>query len=204
MSQPDFEGAKQYALARLANELPTTTVYHSLFHTQDDVVPAAKQFADIEGIKGNDLLCLMTAAYFHDLGHIQQAKDHEDISAAIAREVLPRFSYSPSQVSLITQLIMETKLPQSPPTLLAQIIVDADMNSLGRDDFLATSLKLKAELEASGVSFTKLEWLTRQHNFLQQHRFFTRAARQLRDEGKQRNLKLLERLIAEEQAANDV
>lgn len=201
MSQPDFERAKHYALARLENELPASKTYHSLFHTRDDVVPAAEQFAEIEGIEGDELLCLRTAAYFHDLGHIEQSKDHEEISARIAREVLPQFGYTPQQIDLIDHLIMETKLPQSPPTLLPKIIVDADMNSLGRDDFLETSLKLKAELELDGVSVTTLDWLTRQRVFLQQHQFFTDAARQLRDEGKRRNIKMLERLIAEAQDA---
>lgn len=201
MSQPDFERARQYALVRLENELPANKTYHSLFHTRDDVVPAAEQFADIEGIQGEELLCLRTAAYFHDLGHIEQSQDHEDISVRIARAVLPQFGYTPQHIDLIDHLIMETKLPQNPPTLLSKIIVDADMNSLGRDDFLETSLNLKAELEAGGTSMTTLEWYIRQHRFLQQHHFYTEAACQLRDEGKQRNIKLLARLIAEEEQA---
>lgn len=197
MQTPDFERAKHYALERLEHELPPTIFYHSLFHTRDDVVPAVEQLAELEGIQGEELLCLQTAAYFHDLGHIENSADHEERSARIAREVLPDMGYTPLQIELIAQLIMSTKLPQNPVTLLEEIIVDADMDSLGRNDFLKTSLDLKTELEAAGLILTNQEWYSRQRNFLRQHRYFTASARHLRDEGKQRNIELLEQLIAE-------
>ena len=92
---------------------------------------------------------------------------------------------------------MVTKLPQNPLTTLEQIIVDADMDSLGREDFLTASLNLKAELEAGGVSMNDEKWYTGQRSFLQQHRYFTAVARQIRNKGKLRNIELLERLIAQ-------
>jgi uncharacterized protein len=196
MPKPDFERAKQYALQRLEHELPPTKHYHSLLHTRDDVVPAVERFAEMEGITGEELLCLRTAAYFHDLGHIENSADHEERGARIANEVLPDFGYTQQQIDVIARLIMATKLPQNPSAVLEKIIVDADMDSLGRDDFLTTSFDLKAELEAAGLSFSEEDWYMRQHSFLQQHHYFTEAARQLRGEGKQRNIKLLERLIA--------
>lgn len=197
MTNPDFEAAKAYALQRLANELPPTAHYHCLQHTRDDVVVAAERFAVGEGIDGDERLCLLTAAYFHDLGHIEQSKNHEEISARIASEVLPRFGYSARQIDIIRRLIMATKVPQTPVTLLEEIIVDADMDSLGRDDFMKTSLALRRELAATGNHASDLAWYEGQVEFLSAHRYFTGTAQKLRDPGKQRNLTMLHDLIAE-------
>ena len=42
MSQPDFDAARDYALARLAREVSRELHYHSLAHTRDEVVPAVR------------------------------------------------------------------------------------------------------------------------------------------------------------------
>jgi uncharacterized protein len=49
MTEPDFEGARTYALMRLAQELPETVTYHSVHHTRDDVVPTVERLALAEG-----------------------------------------------------------------------------------------------------------------------------------------------------------
>ncbi len=197
MAKPDYEQAKAYAARRLASELPRTAYYHSARHTLDDVLPAAARLAKAEGVQGNDLLCLLTAACFHDIGHIEQSENHEKISVRIASEVLPGFGYSPDQIRLISALIMATKVPQHPVTLLEKIIVDADMDSLGRDDFLRVSRALRDELAAAGIHYTDADWYQYQIDFLEAHDYFTQAAHDLRDEGKRRNLVVLHRLLRE-------
>ncbi len=197
MNKPDYEQAKAYAARRLNSELPPTAYYHSARHTLDDVLPAAARLAEVEGVHGDELLCLLTAACFHDIGHIEQSENHEAISVRIASEVLPRFGYSPEQIRLISALIMATKVPQHPDTLLEKIIVDADMDSLGREDFLRVSRALRDELAAAGVHYTDPDWYQYQIDFLEEHHYFTRAAHELRDNGKRRNLALLRQLLQE-------
>jgi uncharacterized protein len=197
MAQPDFESAMHYALGRLERDLPPDYYYHSLQHTREDVVPAAERFAATEGVTGEALLLLRTAAYYHDVGYIRQRVDHEDCGVAIARDVLPDFGYSAEQIEIVGGMIMATKLPQTPHTLLEEILADADMDSIGRDDFLTTSLNLRSELAANGTLISEYEWYRRQLGFLQSHHYWTQAARSLRDAGKQQNIALLERLIAE-------
>ena len=197
MTKPDYEQAKAYAAYRLEHELPSTNYYHCAQHTLGDVLPAAKRLAEAESVRGDDLLCLLTAACFHDIGHVVQSQNHEEISVRIASEALPRFGYSPEHIRLISALIMATKVPQHPTTLLEKIIVDADMDSLGRDDFLRISRALRDELAAAGVHYTDAEWYQYQIDFLTEHHYFTQAARHLRDEGKQRNLVLLRQLLKE-------
>jgi len=200
MNQPDFERARQYALERLERELPPMLLYHSLAHTRDDVVPAAERLAALEGVDGEALLLLRTAAFYHDLGHVEQYTNHEAIATRIAAQVLPHFGYSAPHIQVISGLIMATKLPQSPRTLLEEIMADADLDVLGRDDFFTRNQDLRAERAALGVPTTDEEWYSGQLEFIQSHRYFTAAARTLRDARKKQNIEEMIKLLEECQA----
>ncbi|HYN90169.1 MAG TPA: HD domain-containing protein [Ardenticatenaceae bacterium] len=194
---PDFEGAKAYALERLERELGPELCYHSLGHTRDDVLPAAERLAALAGITGEALLLLRTAALYHDIGYVEGRVEHEATGARIVREVLPRFGYSPEQIDAIVGMIMATRLPQSPRTLLEQILADADLDVLGRDDFWARSHVLRAELAVFAPPVTDREWYDGQVSFIQAHCYWTEAARTLRGPGKQANLAAVVRLRAQ-------
>jgi uncharacterized protein len=149
----------------------------------------------LAGVQGEDLLLLQTAALYHDIGFVKQSLDHETASAHIAQEKLPHFGYNPDQIQRITRMIMATKLPQNPENLLEQLMADADLDVLGRDDFFISTLKLRAELEAYGRPTTLKEWYTSQLNFLQSHTYFTAVANSLRLEQKKQNIEGLKELI---------
>ena len=195
MTLPDYEWAYIYAYTRLEHELAPALSYHSLAHTCDDVVPATERLASIIGVTAEDLLLMRTAAWYHDIGFVEQRAEHEAISARIAMRVLPHFGYSEAQITMIEGMIMATRLPQTPHTLLEQIIADADLDSLGREDFLTTSLALRVELAAAGTLITAVEWYDRQLQFLRNHSYFTSAARTLRNAQKQQNIVLLMELL---------
>jgi uncharacterized protein len=200
MAGPDYEHAKQYALQQLEQKLPPTTYYHSISHTRDDVLPAVERLAALEGVEGDDRCCLLTAACYHDIGYIRRGLEHERYSARISARILPAFGYTLEHIALITRLILATRLPTNPQTLLEKIIVDADMDSLGREDFLKTSQTLRSELAARGVVLSPDAWYTRQLEFLMNHHYHSQAAIRLREAGKQRNIALVRALLAEYQA----
>jgi uncharacterized protein len=187
LTQPDFEQARLYALRRLETELPPARVYHNVAHTRDDVVPAVERLAAMEGLEGEALLVLRTAAYFHDIGFVEQGNGHEAIGARMAAQVLPRFGYTAAQIEIITGIIMATRLPQSPRNLLEEIAADADLDVLGRDDFLARNQDLRDEMAAFSEIMSDEEWYTSQWRFLRQHRYFTASARASRARGTQGN-----------------
>ena len=195
--QPDFERARQYALDRLSNELPATLRYHTLEHTVDGVLPAVEQLAALSNVGDEDLLLLRTAAYFHDLGFIVHPSDHEQTGVRIAGEVLPGYGYQPEQVQVIAGLILATKLPQAPHTLLEQILADADLSVLGSNDFLEWNHELRAELETAGRIMTDQQWYDSQIRFLSEHRYWTAAAHTLCNDCKQKNLQDLRALAAQ-------
>ena len=197
MDSKSFVQAKQYALNRLERELSPGLTYHSLRHTTEDVVPATEKFAEGEGVKGDALDLLLTAAWFHDLGFIEVRTGHEAVGARLASEVLPGFGYTDEQIKIIKGIIMATVVPQAPNTLLEQIMADADLDVLGRDDFWPRNINLRNELAFFGKDFTDIEWYSGQLKFVKSHTYFTATARALRDAGQLKSVILLQRAIDE-------
>jgi predicted metal-dependent HD superfamily phosphohydrolase len=192
-----FEQARQYALQRLVRELHPNLIYHSVAHTRDDVVPTAELLAGMEDIRGDSLFLLLTSAWFHDLGFIEMQIGHEAVSARLASEVLPGFGYTAEQIRVIEGIIRATVFPQSPQTHLEQIMVDADLDVLGRDDFMSRNADLRGELSLFGQEFTDTQWFSEQLKFLENHTFFTASARTLRDAGKMKNIIKLKKELEE-------
>jgi uncharacterized protein len=203
MNEPDFEAARQYALERLANELPTYATYHCIAHTRDHVTPTVELFAELEGVKGMDLILLLTAAYFHDIGFVESCDDHEEIGVRIVSEVLPEFGYLPEHIQVITRIIMSTKLPQSPSRQLEKIMADADLDSLGRTDFFDRNQDLRNEMAALGRTYSDEEWYRSQYRFIHEHHYFTESARNLRRAQKQKNIATLSQLLKRFEASGD-
>ncbi|MDP1756764.1 MAG: HD domain-containing protein [Pseudohongiella sp.] len=198
VSNPDYAGAVAYALNRLHTELPPELIYHNPMHTEGDVLPAAVRLARLSNLAEPDLHLLEVAAAFHDLGQIRTVLWHELIGAEIMSDVLPRFGFSPEEIERVTGMILATELPQTPLTEEQALLCDADLDSLGREDFFATSKALWQERGACGIDIPWQTWLETQFRFVKDHQYFTPAARALRDEGKRRNIEFLERLICGE------
>jgi uncharacterized protein len=197
MDRPIFEKAKQYALQRLETELSPGLFYHDLMHTTNDVVPATEKFAEAEDIKGESLDLLLTAAWFHDLGFIEARDGHEMIAARLASEALPGLGFSNEQIQTVRSIIIATILPQSPQSILDQIMADADLDVLGRDDFMLRNGNLRRELAFFGQEFTDLQWFSDQVRFLENHTYFTASARALRDAGQAKNVVELKKKLEE-------
>jgi uncharacterized protein len=197
MSNPDFEGAIDYAIGRLRSELSPHYKYHNLWHTQHEVMPAALKFARMCQADEADIQLLAVAAAFHDIGFIEVKKNHELTGARIVAQVLPDFGFSSSQIETIIGLILATRLPQNPRTMLEECMADADMDVLGRDDFVDRNRCLRDEMANAGNHFSDQVWLKEQLDFAQSHTYFTAAARTLRDEYKKRNITVLQQHLSE-------
>jgi uncharacterized protein len=179
-----------YILQLLKDDLSQHLQYHTLAHTLD-VCRQAAYIAAEEGVAGHDLKLLLVAAAYHDAGYLQQRKDHEDLSCKMVQEILPGFGYPDNDIVTICGIIMATKLPQSPKTLLEEIICDADLDYLGRDDFFTTGDGLYHELLQAGIVANVNEWNRLQVDFLENHHYFTVSAKRRRTAKKQENLNIL-------------
>jgi uncharacterized protein len=197
MANANHKAARQYALVRLQSELPPALSYHSLFHTRELVMSTAEALAEIEGLPPDQADVLVTAAAFHDIGYLTQPGDHEHASAAIAGEVLPSFGFSEEQVAQVVGMIMATRLPQRPRNHLEELLADADLAVLGMDIYMERNSALRAEQAATGKTYTDEEWVANQARFLEGHRYFSETARSLFAPGKQKNLEMLNGLLAQ-------
>jgi len=189
--QPDYKAAENFALDILANKLPKDLYYHNLTHTVDEVLPAMEEFAEMENISGDELKLLRIATFFHDIGFINLYDEHVQVGIEIARKELPGFGFKPDQVDAICGMISATHLPQKPTNLLEMVLADADLSILGKDNFWERNELLRGERIAYGRATTLEEWYCDQLAFLEQHRYFTQAARSLRLSGKQKNIEYL-------------
>jgi len=187
----DIAGALDYAYSQLAAGLDARYAYHDLFHTFQDVIPAVEYLAQAIGLGAEERDLLRVGAAFHDIGFVERRDEHERRGTVIAAHVLPRYHFPPSAITLISELIRATRLPQHPQNLLEEIMADADLDVLGREDFFVRNALLYQETIAFNGAISPEDWRQDQMRFLERHRYFTRAARDRRDAGKQLNLAIL-------------
>lgn len=187
--------AKQFIVSVLATELSPTLYYHGLHHVLD-VEEAADRIARAECITDAESLDLLrTAALFHDVGFLSTYKGHEEAGCAYVRRVLPGFGYNPDQISDICGMILATRIPQTPRTKLEEILCDADLDYLGRDDFEPIARSLYDELSVRGMVADESAWNRIQVSFLNSHQYWTPTAVATRQAAKEKHLDLLKTLV---------
>jgi hypothetical protein len=197
---PDYAAAISYALCRLRTELSQLLTYHNLAHTEDDVMPAVVRLARLSHLPEPDIRLLEVGAAFHDIGQIKTSLGHEKVGIEIMSEVLPGLGFSAADIACLTGMVEATEMPQKPRNNEQALLADADLDSLGREDFFSTSKALWHERAACGMDIPWQTWLQIQLQFLQTHRYFTPVAQTLRNAGKQKNIEFLQGLIRDAHA----
>ncbi|MBS1743270.1 MAG: HD domain-containing protein [Bacteroidetes bacterium] len=186
MPHSDFEKIYTLVLNRL-KELAPALSYHCIEHTLD-VLQQASRVAKDENINEKELYLLRVAALYHDTGFLYKYKDHESKSCEIFLEDSKQFTFTDSDKRIIVDLIMATRVPQQPKTLLQRIICDADLDYLGRHDFDVIAAKLKSEFFNFGIVSDEKDWHTLQKMFLENHSYHTSSSQLLREPVKKENL----------------
>ena len=188
---PDlFTSIKQPILSRLKDELDSQLGYHNIAHTLD-VLEQAEVIAIQEKVTDkHDVLLLKTAAIFHDSGFLFVYKNHEEKGCEIASESLKNV-FSEEDIKKVCGMIMATKIPQTPNTLLEQIICDADLDYLGRNDFEPISRNLYKEFIFFKIIPEDIIWDHIQIKFFESHHYFTGTSISKRNEKKLKHLNIL-------------
>jgi adenylate cyclase len=189
----DYQDAFNKVEAFLLKELPLYYTYHSIEHFRD-VVKQVERIAKKEKIDKAGILDIKLAAWLHDVGYIWGPLDHEEKSVEYAKVILNEMKFPKSKISLITGMIMATKMPQSPKNHFEQIICDADLDYLGRNDFEDISSNLLKELEIN-QKITNFNWLKIQEKFLKSHSYFTLTSLKSREKNKQKRLTNIQDLL---------
>jgi adenylate cyclase len=192
-----FTDLQELALDKMEKDLPGNLYYHNTKHTVD-VVTQVELIGLGEGVTEEELLLLKTAALFHDTGHTASYNDHEYYSTLVAREILPSFYYTQSQVDTICELILATRLPPCPRNKLEEIMCDADLDYLGRSDMIPVSNSLYLEMKERSMIQSIVDWNILQMKFISGHQYFTVTARNLREVNKQMQIARIRTLIVKD------
>lgn len=182
---------EHHVLKMLENGLESNLYYHSINHTKD-VVKSVERLALLEGVTDEGLFLLKTAAIFHDAGFLESYSHNEPIGARMAEEILPQYGYTQDHIQTIKELIFVTQIPHKPTNKLQEIICDADLDYLGRNDFEEIADKLRRELKERGIISSDRNWDEIQISFLNQHKYFTKTAIETRQKTKENNILLVQ------------
>jgi predicted metal-dependent HD superfamily phosphohydrolase len=190
------EVACAYVERLFAAKLPSKMVFHDLKHTQL-VVKAARRLANDQQLSATDTEALLLAAYFHDTGYTQRYVGHEAVSADLAAAFLRDQNYPPEGIERVKDMILATEFESDSRGPLADLLVDADMSGMGREEFAAAGERLRLEWEMYLVdrSFSTPDWVQYQLDYLNDHNFRTAAARARYGPGRQENIEVQEKLI---------
>lgn len=182
-------------MQRLRSDLNVKYLYHDSRHTED-VIRQVQEISYREGVNAQDLALLKLAALYHDLGFLLQRANHESAGAEIFMKEAEESDISSEDKQCVVRLILVTKIPQQPVTLLESIICDADLDYLGREDFPAIAEFLYLELKSCGEMSDRKRWNEVQLAFLSSHRYHTESSRKLRSNGLSNNVEFVRRRLS--------
>jgi len=187
--------AIDFIVKKLRQELPDDLTYHSVDHTVG-VIDNAITIGKAEGLSKQEMDLVTVAAAFHDSGFLIDHKDHEENGCKLVEEYASKFNMNNSQVESVKQMIMSTKIPQSPKSKLDKILCDADLYYLGGKRYDEISDRLFTELKSRGVQIDSEQWVDSQIAFLSAHDYWTDFSKAQREAGKQKVLKDLKNLVS--------
>ncbi|PIN91012.1 hypothetical protein COU57_02285 [Candidatus Pacearchaeota archaeon CG10_big_fil_rev_8_21_14_0_10_32_14] len=171
---------------RVVEVLMPKLPYHNFMHA-DGVYESAKMYAELNGLSEHESYLLETAGLGHDLGYTLGRGDNEENTSRELFDLLPTIGYDLRDAIDIGKMVLPTKLPQRPTNLLEAILCDSDLDSLGREDFFLWGDRLRKEWKKED----NIEWYGKQLEFLEEHEYHTKVARDLRKEGKEKNMRKL-------------
>ncbi|WP_160128869.1 HD domain-containing protein [Kordia antarctica] len=171
--------------------------FHSMQHTLE-VYKNVQTIGKNENLNTEELEILKIAALFHDTGISIIYKGHEAISSKNAQIFLSYIEYPDKNIAQVMNCINATKMPQQPITKLERIICDADLLHLSSKNYMLKNELLRMEWKTHmDLIFTDEDWLNLNLNFLTGHKYHTEYGKNILEEKKEKNIKLMEKLKAE-------
>jgi predicted metal-dependent HD superfamily phosphohydrolase len=182
--------AASWASGYIVEQVPAMYCFHNLEHTAQ-VVASAKAIASGYQLPDREISLLTLAAWFHDTGYDHGPLDHEARSIVHATAFL-KDKIAAADLAVVTGCIEATCMPQSPDSLLEQILCDADLSHLGMKQYWESNSRLRQEFALSrNTIMTDLDWLNFEVKFLTNHEYFTPIAQELFNNRKGKHLQQL-------------
>ncbi len=185
---------RKKALDDLNTKLSSKLSYHSVDHTLG-ALQTCELYLKHLNIDKYQAKLLRIGILFHDIGFTATIVEHEAKGAEIATAMMSGLGFSKDDIQIVVGLILATKVPQQPHTLLEQIICDVDLDYLGRDNFYPIGNLLFKELKAYSLVTKLNEWNKIQIKFLENHEYHTDFAIKKRQPEKEKRIAELKKLI---------
>ena len=166
----------------IINELTSKSLGDCYYHGSEHSLEVEQACIDIskneDSLTTREVELLRVASLSHDIGHIESMDNHEVLGCNFIIRTMPNFGYTEEDISLVKSLILVTKFPHKPKSLLENIICDADLSYIGTEKYSCQAEKLKKELvELHNYKFEdEKDWIEFQVSFLEKHVFFTKHA----------------------------
>lgn len=176
--------------------------FHNMEHTME-VAAEVRKIGKAEGLSDHELFLTEVSAWFHDIGYNQDepcSMDHEDKSIELAREFL-KDKLPQEDIDIVSKNILATKLSVNPSNKMEEVISDADLSHLGKDNFYERSEELRQEFDKDGKfgKLTKKKWFLENVKFLCQHKYCTEFAKDnYRPEKEKRVGEIMDKLESQE------
>jgi putative nucleotidyltransferase with HDIG domain len=201
MNYPELSRkVQQYVQAVFESRKDKSLLYHNLAHTQK-VAKAALRIADHYQLNERDLFIVTTAAWFHDIGYLDDFDHHEIKGVQVAVAFLREHGVLEEITQAVSNCILATRMPQSATNRLEEIVCDADMFHLGSEEFTENNKLLRKEIEIKRkISISKDEWRNNTILFLEAHRYYTDYCQSLLNGKKNQILESLKAKTAEKDA----
>lgn len=162
-----------YVINLLKKELSANFTFHSIEHMKE-VLKYVEIIGNYHGFKDDDMNILRVCAIFHDIGYVYVYKGHEEKGAESANKFLSQNNIDVTQIRIVIDAILATKVPQTPKDIYSKILCDADLINLTYDDYFESAELLRQEWLNTG--FAIMDEKTFHHNsvqFFKQHRYHT-------------------------------
>lgn len=183
-----LEISEDYVKNLFKDRLSSAYTYHNLEHTIQ-VVDKIKILAKEENISPEDTENLLLAGWFHDLGYVDDADNHEEESRKIASDFLKQHQFSEERIAKIGELILATDKFYKPKNHLEEVIKDADLYHLASDDYFRICENVRQEIkEVHHQKFSKLKWAELNISFFAKHQFYTKFAKENWQPEKEKNV----------------
>ncbi len=178
---------------------PLENFYYHQYNHSIEVMERAMYLWEKEWLNKDDIEMLWLAGLFHDTGFIIQYDNNEYIWAKIAKNYLKTILYSEEKIKLIEEIILATAYDYKvPKNIYEEIIKDADLDNLWREDFFDKKDAVKKELELiRNIKIKDPDWNHGSLELLKDHKYFTKTQQKEREKQKLENRKVLEEMMEE-------
>lgn len=179
--------------------LPLEWLYYHQYNHSIEVMERCIYLWEKEKLSEEELEIIALAWLFHDTGFIIQYDNNEYIWAKIARNYLISNLYDDKKIEIIEKLILATRPDyKEPKNILEEIIKDADLDNLWREDFFEKNNEIKKELETiKKIKMIDPEWNHASLVLLKEHKYYTKSQKEERESKKIENRKILESMLKE-------